>query len=112
TPDKDIDMLRIYTDCLLMARDAARVAKLITRHDADLARQLRRAATSAPLNVAEGAGLSGGNRRLRYETAVGSAREVRACYDVAEAMDYIKPVGDDIRDRLDKICATLSRITR
>ena len=104
-------MLRIYTDCILMTRDAGRDAKLIARHDRDLARQLRRAATSVPLNVAEGAGSGGGNRRLRYETAQGSAREVSACYDAAEALQYLV-VDPAVRPRLDKIIGTLVNVVR
>ena len=48
-------MLTIYPVTLLMARDAALAADRIGRRDPDLARQLRRAAASVPLNTAEGA---------------------------------------------------------
>ena len=82
-------MLRIYEDAIALCREAAVVAKAVERFDGDLARQLRRAATSVPLNIAEGSGAFGGNRRQRYYSAMGSAREVGACFDAAEAMGYV-----------------------
>ena len=105
-------MLDIYGATIEMARDAGIASRMIAQHDADLARQLRRAATSVPLNLAEGSGLSGGNRRLRYATALGSARETRACFDVAVALDYIAPLGFEALDRLDKVIATLVKVSR
>ena len=105
-------MLRIYSVALEVARDAAVAAKLIALQDIDLAKQLRRAAASVPLNLAEGAGVSGGHRRQRYMTALGSARETRACFDVAVALDYIAPLGFEVLDRLDKVIATLVKVSR
>ena len=78
-------MLNIYTDTIDIARDAGAAAKVIARQDGDLARQLRRAASSIALNVAEGSGVHGGNRRQRYATALGSARETLACFDVSRS---------------------------
>jgi hypothetical protein len=64
------------------------------------------------LNVAEGSGVAGGNRRRRYHSALGSAREVVACFDVAEAMAYVEPVGGGLRARLDVIVGTLTKVLR
>jgi four helix bundle protein len=105
-------MLDIYSDTIVLTRDAGLAARVIAKYDADLARQLRRAATSVPLNVAEGSGVHGGNRRQRYATALGSAREVMACFDVAVAMEYLPRLGDGARDRLDKVIATLVKVSR
>jgi four helix bundle protein len=102
-------MLRIYQDAVAMCGEAAVVAKVIERCDRDLARELRRAATSVVLNLAEGAGTTGGHRRQRYLTAMGSAREVVGCFDAAEAMQY---VGRMDRKRLDVIIGTLVRVVR
>ena len=104
-------MLRIYDDAVAMCRDAAVVAKAVERFDSDLARQLRRAAASVPLNIAEGSGASGGNRRQRYHSALGSAREVGACFDVAAAM-YAGPIDGAARRRLDVIIGTLTNVLR
>jgi four helix bundle protein len=103
-------MLRIYDDAIAMCADAATVAKAIERFDGDLARQLRRAASSVALNISEGSGAFGGNRRQRYFSAMGSAREVLACFDVAEAMRYVAPVDAIVRRRLDVIVGTLVRV--
>jgi len=105
-------MLRIYQDALCMARDAAAVATAIERRDGDFARQLRRAATSVVLNIAEASGVSGGNRRQRHHSALGSAREVVACFDVAEAMGYVAPVAAPARARLDVVIGTLTSVLR
>jgi len=71
-------MLRIYTVSLRVAADAADAADRIGRKDPDLARQLRRAAASTPLNIAEGAGSLGKNRRARYANALGSDSRSRS----------------------------------
>ena len=105
-------MLKIYPDAVAMCADAGRVAKAIERYDGDLARQLRRAATSVLLNLAEGDGTTAGHRRQRYLTAMGSAREVVACFDAAQAMQYVTEVDATVRHRLDIIIGTLVRVLR
>ncbi len=103
-------MLRIYEVVLVMAGDAAGIAERIERKDSDLARQMRRAMHSVALNIAEGAGNSGGHKRQRYQTALGSAREVLACVEVAQAMRYIESVNAGALDRMDHVIATLGRL--
>jgi len=79
----------------------------IAQHDADLARQARRAASSIALNCGEAAGVRGGNRRLRLLTALGSAREVEAACDVAEALGYAK-VDAETRAVLNHVIGALA----
>ena len=105
-------MLRIYEVALLVARDAAMAARVIGLQDADLARQLRRAAASVPLNLAEGAGVSGGHRRQRYMTALGSAREVLACLETGHMMGYSEVAESDTKARLDQVIGTLVKVSR
>ena len=103
-------MLRIYSFTIETLRLIAPLIKQISKHDVDLGRQLRRAASSIALNAAEGAGSTGGNERARFRSAHASTQEVRACLDVAEALDYIDAVDAGLRDRLDRIAATLFRL--
>ena len=71
---------------------------------------MRRAAASVALNTAEGMGNTAGHKRQRYQTALGSAREVMACVDVAKAMRYIGAVEPKTLDRMDHVVATLTRL--
>ena len=54
-----------------MCRDLKPVLAIIARHDKDLERQVRRAACSVVLNIAEGEHSSDGHRRERFRTAMG-----------------------------------------
>ena len=81
-------MLRIYPVMLGTLARLRPVVAEIERRDPDLARQMRRAASSAVLNVAEGMYSRGKNRGARYHTALGSMRETLACIEVAGALAY------------------------
>ena len=65
------------------------LVEAIMRRDRDLGSQLRRAANSIALNIAEGFGTEAGNARLRFETARGSLYEARAGLRVAVAWGYV-----------------------
>jgi four helix bundle protein len=105
-------MLRIYATSLDIVRDTATLATRIARRDPDLARQMRRAAMSIALNIAEGSASQGGNRRARYFNALGSAVETRAAIDVAIAANLVSDCDPAHRARLDRVIATLTRLTR
>jgi four helix bundle protein len=102
-------MLRIYPVLLEMLRLLRPVLAAIERRDGDLARQLRRAASSVALNVGEGMGSRAGHRRERYGTALGSARETVACLDVAQAL-YDVPASEALHQHLHQIVGTLVRL--
>lgn len=104
-------MLRIYDVMLEVLRLLSAVIPKIERFDSDLARQLRRAAASVALNLGEGSGSSGGVRTHRYRTALGSAREVGACLDVAMALRYVDHVDPSVRAKLDVVIGGLVRLT-
>ena len=101
------NMLRIYSTVIEVLKGLRPVVTQIEAHDRDLARQLRRAASSIALNVSEGSGSNGGTRRERYRNALGSARETGACLDVAIACGYVGPVDTALLDQLDKVRAVL-----
>ena len=93
-------MLKIYPFIIETLRCCTPLVKQIIRVDPDLGRQLRRALRSIALNTAEAIGVSGGNERIRFRTALGSTQEVRACLDVAETFEYVETVDARLRDRL------------
>jgi four helix bundle protein len=103
-------MLRIHDDMLDALRLMRPVLAAIERRDADLARQLRRAASSVVLNLAEGSGSFGRMRTARYRTALGSARETMSCLRVAEAFGYVEAMPDGLLQRLDRVVGTLVRV--
>lgn len=77
----------------------------IGRCDPDLGRQLRRAAASVPLNLAEGAQRRGRDRMHLYRIAAGSAAEAEAALRLASAwgfvdskeMDRVEALADRLR---------------
>ena len=81
-------MLAAYDVSLDLIRELRGVVTTLRRHDRDLASQLQRAATSVSLNIAEGRDRSAGDQRRFYEIAAGSAAEVHAALDAAEAWGW------------------------
>ncbi|MDC0747507.1 hypothetical protein [Polyangium mundeleinium] len=57
-----------------------------------------------------GSEVNGLHKRQRYSTALGSAREVMACVQVAQAMRYIETVHPAVLDRMAHVIATLARL--
>ena len=84
----------------------------IQQHDGDLAKQLRRAASSVPLNLSEGNRRVGKDRRHFFRIAAGSADEVRACLRVALAWGYCEhaAVAESLA-RVDRVLAMTHRLT-
>ena len=81
--------------------------------DGSLATQVRRAAASVSLNLAEGRRRAGRDRLHLWRVAAGSADEVRAALRVAEACGYLEAA--DIEAALgfvDRVLAMLWRLTR
>ena len=103
-------MLDIYLFIIETLKMLAELVRQIAKHDPDLAKQLRRAGSSIALNTAEAIGSHGGNERVRFRSALGSNQEVRACLDVAAAWGYVDAIDPGLRDRFDRIAATLYRL--
>ena len=100
-------MLRIYPVILETIRILQPTIERIQQRDPDLGRQMRRAASSIALNVSEGSYSRGGNRQVRYHSALGSARETLACLEVAAVLGYAPEVDDEMRNRFNTILGTL-----
>jgi len=103
-------MLKIYPVVLEVIASLRPILVQIERRDRDLGRQLRRAASSVALNMAEGMYSRGQNRSLRYHTALGSMRETRACLEVAVAFGYLASVEIEIESRCNHVIGTLVRL--
>ncbi|HEY4119870.1 MAG TPA: four helix bundle protein [Byssovorax sp.] len=106
-----ITVLRIYDVALSVLRLLGPVIEQIGVRDSDLARQLRRCGASIVLNIAEGSYARKGNKAALYSVALGSAKETRACLDVAEALAYVATTDEGVLRGLDSVCAVLVRLT-
>ena len=83
-----------------------RLVERVHGHDKNLADQVRRAASSVVLNLAEADGSRGGTRRARLETAYGSLRETRAGLKLAAAWGYVGGgEAEAVEARLDRVGA-------
>jgi four helix bundle protein len=81
-------MLVAYSNALQIIRALRPVVDQLRSYDANAADQVVRAATSITHNVAEGSRRSGKDRKKHYRYAAGSAQEVVAALDTAEAWGW------------------------
>jgi four helix bundle protein len=97
------ERLESYQQLLQTAGDLAKRMTKWPRGYGDLTDQLRRAITSAVLNVSEGNGrrTSQKERRRFFEIALGSIAEVAAGLDLAGAFGLLEPPEKDaLKSRL------------
>ena len=104
-------MFRAYSIGLEIIRQLAIVVPQVKRHNADLAKQMVRAGNSITLNLNEGSRRFGEDRAYHYTVAAGSANEVLAGLDTAEAWGWVIESAV-IRDRIDHLLAVLWKVTR
>ncbi|MBY0472536.1 four helix bundle protein [bacterium] len=84
----------------------------VGNQDRDLAEQIRRAASSVPLNLSEGARRIGRDRSHCFRIAAGSAAEVRAAIAVAIGWGYLAEIQVGAANQLvDRLIAMLWRLT-
>jgi four helix bundle protein len=95
-----------------MNRKLAKVAGPIGRSSRDLLDQMQRAAMGVPLNIGEALGLAGGNREVRFRTALGSAREVKACLDVAAAWGCTAANDAEVELAVNQVIGMLVNLVR
>ncbi len=106
-----LDVYQAAIDFVVMADD---VVEHLPRGRAYLADQLQRAATSIPLNVAEGAGEFSRQEKARfYRMARRSATECAAIFDVCRRLALIKQESyGSGRELLLRIVSMLTKMTR
>ena len=86
------ERLDVYQRAIEFLVVAARIISESPGGNASLTDQLRRAALSVPVNVAEGVGRSSvADRRRHYAIARGSAMECAAILDVCRALQLASP---------------------
>ena len=104
-------MLKVYPVILEVVGALRSVIGEVERKDPDLGRQMRRAAASVALNASEGMYSRGRNQSARYHTAMGSMRETLSCIEVGVALGYLDGVDGALLDRIDRIIATLYKLS-
>ena len=101
-----MEKTNVYDRAREAVREIVPLVRAIREYDKSLADQLKRAAQSVVLNIAEARGNDPGNARARFSTACGSAKEVRAALNVASDWGYIETrVATHLDERLDEVCA-------
>ena len=105
--------LIVHQVALEMVTEIKPLIDRIARHDRPLSQQMKKSASSVPLNIGEGAYSRGGNAMARFEDAAGSASETRSALKVALAWGYVgeAPV-QQVDAKLDRILAMLWGLTR
>jgi four helix bundle protein len=104
--------MQVHELALSVVEALAPLMPLIQRQDRSLAVQLRTAASSMVLNIAESEYSDPGNRRARLFTAAGSANESRSAVRVAIAWRYLgNERAADVLARLDRVMAILWKLT-
>jgi len=100
--------LKVWQHAMRLAIECAKCAKRFPQEERDaLASQLRRAAHSIPLNIAEGTARKGSREFRRFlDTAWGSLCEVQTALEIARQLGYN---SEDDYQRLDAIAAETGR---
>ena len=96
-----------------MAAALRPVLEALARHDRDLASQLRRAAASVVLNLAEGSGRWGKDRVQHYRIAAGSAAEAKAALELGRVWGFVEAAAaEGPEGLLVRVQAMLWRLTQ
>jgi four helix bundle protein len=103
------DALEVSLD---LVRSLRRPLERLRSRDRCLCDQVRRAASSVPMNLAEGRRRSGADRLHHWRIAAGSAEELRTALRVALAWGDLQPaeVAETLR-LIDRVLAMTWRLT-
>jgi four helix bundle protein len=110
----DFQQLDVYKRSIELLALAVEVAPRVPRGNAELLDQLKRAATSIPLNIAEGAGRITRSDRARFwSIARGSAMESAAVLDTLRVLGVIdEAIHARAIDLLTRIVSMLTKMCR
>ena len=101
-------MLDVERVALEVCRRLGALDPSLRRRSRELADQVQRAAMSMMLNIGEQEGNTRGNRRMRLETASGSAAELRRALAFALCWRWVSEVeAEEIDALLDRVLAML-----
>jgi four helix bundle protein len=108
----DHERLDVYQASVRLLALAVQIVDVLPRGHATLADQLRRAAVSIPLNIAEGSGKrSEADRRRFRQMARGSAYACAALLDVLHASRAVGPEEHaQAKELVERIVAMLTRL--
>jgi four helix bundle protein len=104
--------LLVHEVALQVVTELGPLVPRIARQDRNLAQQLRRAASSVVLNIAEAELSDPGTKRARFHSAAGSANETRSAIRLATAWRYLRE--DQVRsclEGLNQVVAMLWKLT-
>lgn len=110
----DHEKLDVYRRAIEFVVAADGIVENLPRGRAYLADQLHRAATSIPLNIAEGAGEFAAAEKARfYHMAKRSATECAAILDVCQRIELVPPaVHNEARGLLLRIVSMLTKLSK
>jgi len=103
--------LDVYRCAVRLLALASALAARLPRGNGELADQLRRAALSIPLNIAEGSGKEGRDSARFYAIARGSALECAAVLDAMEALGLVAAAAvAEERELVERIVSMLTKM--
>ena len=105
-------MLLVQHLVLEIVQQLRPVLTVIGRKDSSLENQLRRAIASVALNLAEGVGSSGGTKKQRYQTALGSLNEVIMALELARSFGYVTTLDSNLSDNLARAGRMIAGLAR
>jgi four helix bundle protein len=105
--------LDVYRAAAEFLARAAQLADRVPRRMGDLSDQLRRAALSVPLNIAEGSGKFSKDALRSYSIARGSALECAAILDALQSIGVFAASDlEPARELLERVVSMLTRLIR
>jgi four helix bundle protein len=106
----NFSQLDVYRCSIIFLGRSAPLASDLPRGYSSLADQLRRAALSIPLNIAEGSGRTQGDAMHHYSIARGSAMECAAILDACEELAFAS--GEELRPLRELLVRIVAMLTR